>query len=69
MDAVLDFQSLNTALTNCMAAHPPVAPEFRMHPDAHAMSGPWATMVIQRHESLPLHEIKQPVLEAIERWK
>ncbi len=64
----LTFDSLNLALTRCMAAHPPRNPEFQMHFDANTMAGLWGAMNYERRQSVPLEEVDPKVMAAYRRW-
>ncbi len=66
--ASLTFQSLNLALTCCMAAHPPRNPEFQMHSDANTMASLWGAMNYERRQSVPLGEVDPKVMDAYRRW-
>lgn len=64
----LTFESLNLALTRCMAAHPPLNPEFQMHRDANTMASLWGAMNYERRQSVPLGEVDPKVMTAYRRW-
>ncbi len=64
----LTFESLNLALTRCMAAHPPLNPEFQMHRDANTMASVWGAMNYERRQRVPLGEVDPKVMTAYRRW-
>lgn len=62
------YQDLDAALTRCMAAHPPVGQERRLHPDAQVMTGLWAEMTVAQRMSTSVNEVEPAVRDAVQRW-
>jgi hypothetical protein len=73
----ITYVELERALDRCMKQHPPSAPGFIMHPDANAMGGLFAAMLLQerpagvllQHLSAQVDQVKPAVLEAFGRWR
>ena len=65
---LLTFEALHSALTRCMAAHPPSDTEHRMHPDANTIAGLWGAMSYERREAVPVDEVDPKVMTAYLRW-
>lgn len=42
--------------------------EYALHPDANALAGLWARMLLERIESVPLDTVKPAVRTAFDRW-
>lgn len=65
----LTYPALHTALARVMDAHPPSGAEYALHPDANALAGLWARMLLERIESVPFDTVKPTVRAAFERWR
>ena len=65
----LTYPALHTALARVMDAHPPSGAEYALHPDANALAGLWARMLLERIESVPFDTVKLTVRAAFDRWR
>ena len=65
----LGYSALHTALDRAMQAHPPTGKERALHPDADALAGLWARMLLERLDAVPLDTVKPAVRAAFERWR
>lgn len=67
LKTVISFDEIDAALSRCMAAHPPVAPEFILHEDASRMAGLWAEMLLAGAKSEGFED--ERIWSALRRWK
>ena len=65
----IDLDAVRLALAAALAAHPPQEDGYRLSPDSSTLAEIYATMTFHKIQAMPIHQLDEKQLEALQRWQ